>query len=389
MAIGRREFLSTAGLAGLSLASGEMTLRDLIDAPQTPPKALVGVIGSNFGGLHDANGTAVSGLVDPRPLDSALTDSQLDAMVRKAFEAATTSADGLTHIVKPNDWVVIKPNIVLCPGVSEVMQVNWIPGMVADPRVVRSLIAWLVESRCGRRFTIAEASGGWKCLDHSKEKTDGWTTTWNGVFGGFSYKEMIADFSRRYPSLRFDTLDLNFDNVIEVAVPGGALASGNPAGKYFIPRTVLKCDRLISVAAMKTNPVGASLSIKNYFGIGPGSFYGFPKLKLHEFGDPSEVMVDLLSFHPADYALVGGCFGVEGDGQQNVRHNVIVAGANAVAVDAVAAAVMGFSPAELLFLRNASKKGFGTHDLNQIHARGNSLAEVRRKFVPDPDWHPA
>jgi len=268
------------------------------------------------------------------------------------------------------------------------MQVDFVPGMVTDPRVVRCLVEYLVDHQCGRRITIAEASGGWKCLAYSKEKTDGWTTDWNGAFGGLIYKNMVADFSRRYPRVRFDIVDLNFDEVVERVVPGRPLAKNNAAGRYFLPKTILECDRLISVAAMKVNAVGASLSIKNYFGIGPGSRYGFPKGKLHELGDPSEVMVDLFSFHPADYAMVGGCFGVEGDDQLNVHHNVIVAGGNAVAVDAAAVAVMGFAPVEMSFLRNASANGFGTYDLALIRTEGTTLEEARRHFRPDTSWRP-
>lgn len=389
MAVGRREFLLGAGATALALASSREALDGIIDLSPRRPRSEVGIIGSSFRGMRQPDGTYIPGLTEPRPLTANLTDAQLDAMVRKALDIAGPLQGGLATIIKPGDWVVIKPNIVFCPGVSEVMQVNWVPGMVADPRIVRTLIVYLAEHHCGRRITIAEASGGWKCIGHSREKVDGWTTDWNGFFGEIIYKELVEHWSRQYPKVQFDIVDLNFDDVAEVVVPGGALASANPTGSYFIPKTVLDCDRLISVAAMKINQVGVSLAIKNYFGVGPGSRYGFPKLKLHELGDPSEVMIDLLSFHPADYAIVGGCYGVEGNHDQNVHHNVIVAGANAVAVDAVTAAVMGFAPGDLLFLRYAAKKGFGTYELSEILMRGNSIAEVQRKFTPDSNWHPA
>jgi len=385
MTMRRREFLLAAGGAALALA---WKRKDLEENSKTA-LATVGVVTSDFAGSRARDGSRIAGLAEPRPVNADLTSAQVDAMVRKALEIGDTSASGLTNHIQPTDWVVIKPNIVFCPGLSEVMHVDFVPGMVADLRVVRGLVDYLVEHSCGRRITIAEAAGAWKCLEHSKEKTDGWTTDWGGVFGGLSYKSMVTDFSKRYPKVRFDIVDLNFDDAVEKAVPGKPLAKGNATGKYFVPKTIVECDRLISVAAMKANPVGASLSIKNYFGIGPGSKYGFPKLKLHELGDPSEVMVDLFSFHPADYAVVGGCFGVEGDDQVNVRHNVIVAGRNAVAVDAVAAAVMGFDPTEMLFLQNASKKGFGTCDLARIEMRGSSLEEARRRFKADTSWRPA
>jgi len=52
--------------------------------------------------------------------------------------------------------------------------------------------------------------------------------------------------------------------------------------------------------------------MKNYFGIGPGSRYGFPKNGLHKLGHPNDVLLDLFTFHPADYAIVGSCLGVRG-----------------------------------------------------------------------------
>jgi uncharacterized protein (DUF362 family) len=130
---------------------------------------------------------------------------------------------------------------------------------------------------------------------------------------------------------------------------------------------------------------GASLTMKNYFGIAPGAKYGFPKDGLHKLGHPNEVLVDLFSFHPADFAIAGGCWGLEGDGPhppgaRSVHHNVVIAGANAVTVDAIAAAVMGFDSADLPYLALAEKRGFGVSDPNVIWTRGNDIEEARRVF---------
>jgi uncharacterized protein (DUF362 family) len=77
-----------------------------------------------------------------------------------------------------------------------------------------------------------------------------------------------------------------------------------------------------------------------------GARYGFPKAGLLKLGQPDEVVVDLFSYHPADYAIAGGAWGVEGGwpsdpGARGVHHNVMVAGPNAVSVDAAGAAIMG------------------------------------------------
>jgi uncharacterized protein (DUF362 family) len=107
---------------------------------------------------------------------------------------------------------------------------------------------------------------------------------------------------------------------------------------------------LITIAPLKTDSVtGVSLSVKNYLGIAPGSKYGFPKAGLLKLGTPDEVMIDVFSYHPSDFTIAGGCWGVEGDGPDgpgasSVHHNIVIAGVKAVCVDAVGAAVMGFNP---------------------------------------------
>jgi uncharacterized protein (DUF362 family) len=123
------------------------------------------------------------------------------------------------------------------------------------------------------------------------------------------------------------------------------------------------------VAPLATSEqTGVSLSVANYRGIAPGDH-----LKL---GQPDEVLVDLFSYHPADYAIVGGAWGIEGGGR-SVHHNVLVAGANAVSVDAVGAAIMGFEPTRVAHLALAQRRGFGDADLGPIWTRGNEIEQAR------------
>jgi uncharacterized protein (DUF362 family) len=221
--------------------------------------------------------------------------------------------------------------------------------------VVRGLIEFLVEHKCGARFTIAEGP-------ESKAAADGWT----------SYDNMIGELSRKYPKIAFDRVDLNFDEAIALPLRGKALT-------YFIPKTIQQCDRVITVAPLATGEqTGVSLSVANYRGIAPGARYGFPKTGLLKLGQPDEVLVDLFSYHPADYAIVGGSWGVEGGGR-SVHHNVLVAGTNAVSVDAVAAAIMGFDPTGVAHLALAQRRGFGDADLGPIWVRGNEIEQARRR----------
>jgi uncharacterized protein (DUF362 family) len=395
----RRRFLGFSAAATAGLARGQQKPRQeaVVAAASRNRTPRVGIVTSSFPGSADHDGTAIPGLADPQPMDADLTPAQIDAMLAKALALGSPLKGGIASIIGPEDWVVIKPNIVSCYGLGPEIRDGgahhpYIAGAVTDLCVIHSLLTYLAGHKCGARITIAEGSGEWLPMARSKSPVDGWTSDWGGAFGGLSYKNMVDEFTRRYPDLRFETVDLNFDQSVELPVPGKGLARNNPAGTYSIPKTIQQCDRLISVAPLKTHTLtGVSLSMKNYFGIGPGAKYGFPKDGLHKLGQPSEVLVDLFSFHPGDYAIAGGSWGVEGDGPhapgaRSVHHNVIVAGANAVAVDAVAAAVMGFNAADLPYLGMAERRGFGVADTDVIWTRGNDIAEARKVFRKPAGW---
>jgi hypothetical protein len=395
----RRRFLGLGAAAGLALAQNKQTDEVTATATQdTTPR--VGIVLSSFkqGAEHD--GTEIKGLDDPRPPDADLTSTQIDAMVRRAIDLAATRAGDFASMVEPEDWVVVKTHILSCYGLTSETKdggapQRYIPGSVTDPRIVRSVVSYLAEQKRGLRFTIVEGSAQWLPAGRSKSPVDGWTTEWGGAFDGLSYRKMIEDLTRRFPKVRFEIADLNFAESIELPVPGKAFARNNPSGVYSIPKVIQQCDRVISVAPMKTDSTaGVSLSVKNYLGIAPGSKYGFPKDGLLKLGSSDEVMIDLFSYHPADFAIVGGCWGVEGDGPDgpdasSVHHNIAIAGVKAICVDAVAASIMGFNPSGLPFLTLGDQKGFGIFEVDSIWTRGNDIDEARRNFRKPSRWRPS
>lgn len=112
--------------------------------------------------------------------------------------------------------------------------------------------------------------------------------------------------------------------------------------------------------------------------------YGFPKSGLQKLGELDEVVVDLFGYHPADYAILGGSWGFEED--RSLHHNLVLASVNGVAVDAVAATIMGFKPAEIRHLRMAEQMGHGSYDLDEIWMRGNDVEQARRLFRKPRGW---
>jgi uncharacterized protein (DUF362 family) len=390
--IGRRDFLGMGVLAAQEPKKVEEWITASATFARTPK---VGIVLSSFKGSTEHDGTPVKGLARPRPVTAQLAYADIDAVVRKAIELGDMRRGGLASIIGSDDWVVIKTNIASCHGLGPADGPSHNPymhGAVTDLRVVKSVISFLAEKKRGARITIAEGSPEWQPVEHSKLRVDGWTTDWGGAFDGMTYRGMIQDFAKRYPSVEFDIVDLNFDEHFEATAPGRAHAANNRQGVYAIPKAVRSCDKLISVAPLKTHAsCGVALSVANYMGIAPGAKYGFPKKGLDELGAPDDVMIDLFMHHPADYAIVGGCWGIEGEGPNapggaSVHHNVVIAGPSATAVDTTAAAVMGFDAKTLPYLDKLVRRGYGIADIDSIWTRGNEVEQARRLFKKPARW---
>jgi uncharacterized protein (DUF362 family) len=89
-------------------------------------------------------------------------------------------------------------------------------------------------------------------------------------------------------------------------------------------------------------------------------------------------------------SLIDGWVGMHREGPRHgtpIPLGVAVAGTDAVAVDAVAAAVMGFDPRDIGYLHYAQEAGLGVADLERITVVGDPIAQVRRRFVPHSN-HP-
>jgi len=340
-------------------------------------------------------------------LDASLTGEQVDAVVRRALDL-DTSERALHRLVRPTDWVVLKPNIVTSPthdcsywrgGVAH-------PGQVTDLRVMRSLVAYLLERCPPRRLSIAEGGAEWQ-RGNGKDGLDGWTCTWPD-FDNLSYTGIVEEFGRSHPGV-VDIVDLNEDEIRFLPVPDphdtgiGALqrvgakrrsedrygrwdfvpGTGELRQGYHIPATVVDCDVIVSVPALKTHSCATTLAIKNYVGILPTHPSGVVKKGQVHDGDFQKGFVDLFSYHPADYSVIEGFWSTEGNGPQwgdNLRHNVVVAGADPVAVDAVGSELIGYNAADIDYLHYAAAKGFGTFDLDRIQLTGTPLSQAFRRF---------
>jgi uncharacterized protein (DUF362 family) len=177
--------------------------------------------------------------------------------------------------------------------------------------------------------------------------------------------------------------DLNLDSVSRrvISRPVSQLKS------LYLPHTVLDCDLLVSLPKMKTHHwAGATLAMKNLFGVVPGGIYGWPKNVLHWAGIP-ESIVDLHDLFPKQFAIVDGIVGMEGNGpiQGNPKQaGVLVAGSDVVAVDATCCRIMGIDPAKIEYLRIA--RGPENLDESSFRQIGESIRSVRTPFHLIDPW---
>jgi uncharacterized protein (DUF362 family)/NAD-dependent dihydropyrimidine dehydrogenase PreA subunit len=141
-----------------------------------------------------------------------------------------------------------------------------------------------------------------------------------------------------------------------------------------LSRIVLDADIIISLPKFKTHGLTVVTgAIKNSYGFLPGA----QKAKLHQAaGSPArfhELVVEVFGLRVPDFFLMDAVVGMEGNGpaSPDLRDvGLILAGDNAVALDAVVATMMGCEPSLLRFLQKAQEMGLGDYDLKGIEIIG-------------------
>ena len=179
---------------------------------------------------------------------------------------------------------------------------------------------------------------------------------------------------------RLGFVDLNHDDVIAVDNP----ARFTRLAKLWLPATLIRrADVIVSMPKLKTHHwAGATLSMKNLFGVMPGVCYGWPKNVLHHAGIPGSIL-DINATVCPHLAIVDGVVGMEGDGPimgTPVRSGVLVVGSNLPAVDATVARLMGLDPRKIAYLAGASGL-LGPISDRHIAQRGEPIAALARRFA--------
>jgi len=156
----------------------------------------------------------------------------------------------------------------------------------------------------------------------------------------------------RESGIRF--MDLNRDELIQVDLR----ANYSGLKRLWLPKTVVEADFLVSMPKVKTHHwSGVTLSMKNMFGIVPGSRYGWPKNILHWNGIQQSIL-DVCATVPINFVIADAIMAMEGNGPLNGTPRPlgrIVLADDPVAADATCARLMGLEPDGIVHIREASK----------------------------------
>ena len=139
---------------------------------------------------------------------------------------------------------------------------------------------------------------------------------------------------------------------------------------YFIGKNIVHLPTVKT--HMYTTTTGA---MKNAFGGLLSKYRHYTHTWIHE------TLVDLLAIqkeiHPGIFAVMDGTTAGNGPGprlMEPIVKNVILASADQVAIDAVAAKLMGFDPLSIKYIRLAHDAGLGVGDVREIELVGDDVS---------------
>lgn len=178
---------------------------------------------------------------------------------------------------------------------------------------------------------------------------------------------------------RVPYVDLNSDDVR----PTRLRSSFTTLEQLYLPETLYNADVLVSMPKLKTHHwAGVTLSLKNMFGVVPGSVYGWPKNILHWHGIHNSILDINSSLPVRQFAIVDGVVGMEGNGPlqgQAKDSGILIFGDDLVAVDATAARLMRIEPKKIKYLAEAGEF-LGNVNYESIEQIGENLERMQKDF---------
>ena len=260
--------------------------------------------------------------------------------VENLVREALAPLGGIGRFVRSGQTVLLKPNQTLAVLADE--------GSTTDPRVVAALTRLCLEAGAARVIVGESAGGGSR------------TTEVMRITG-------ITLLARRAGA---EVIDFHACPQREVEIPNGKAIK-----RILLPAPILDADVVINLPKLKThNWDWISGALKNWVGIVR------PDVRsAHHDAATYDEYIDLLFRVPAQLIVMDGLVRGVGNGPGANRgefYGGVLASTDPVALDAVAAQVLGFDPGSIGFVRTAAERGLGIGDPRRIAVVGYPLSRA-------------
>lgn len=266
--------------------------------------------------------------------------------VRSALHAALSPLGGMAAFVSPGQRVLLKVNLLSRAAPER--------AVTTHPAFVRALIH-AVRDAGGVPF-VGDSPGGPNVPGQVKRL---WDETGVGAVCAEEDAELVL----------FD------DDTLRVMNPACALY-----GAFTLGRAVIDADVLISVPKFKTHGfMMFTGAVKNLFGCVPGLEKAQYHLKVPDRDDFGSMLIDLMLACKPALSVMDAIVGMEGEGPAggSPRHiGAILASADAVALDVVAAGMAGLGVREVYTNRAAAARGLGPASVGDIAIVGADWREL-------------
>jgi uncharacterized protein (DUF362 family) len=160
--------------------------------------------------------------------------------------------------------------------------------------------------------------------------------------------------------------------------------------QLYLPEALFNADLLVSMPKLKTHHwAGVTLSLKNMFGVVPGSVYGWPKNALHWAGIHGSILDINSSLPIPQFAIVDGIVGMEGNGPiqgQAKQSGVLILGEDLVAVDGTAARLMKIEPRKIEYLEQADRF-LGNITYEKVEQVGERIERLQQDYRVIGNFH--
>jgi len=262
------------------------------------------------------------------------------AGIDAAMEEAVELVGGLEHVVKPGSRVFVKINHLSPASPPE-------RGIITHPAFVEAVLKLLI--RVGVRVTVGD--------DIDSSSGDGF---------------QVSGFRQMCQRAGVALVNLREAGFVEARCQGRFLEK--------VSRIAADADVIVNLPKLKTHSLTVLTGgVKNMYGVIPGGlrtrFHGDYAAK----EDFAHVLTDIFSAARPQLTIMDGVVAMEGEGPaagKLRRLGVVLASRDAVALDVVAAGIIGLDPLGVLTTRYASERGLGVGRLQDIGVAGERLEDV-------------